>query len=95
MQCSINIKLKIYLISLSRLCYIVIRDVFVESDKNQQRTYAPLMVIYRQKIAIHIPTPCNHKSPLKDFTWDTSVARSREDAVWYIIFWDIQIILWC
>ena len=48
MQCSINIKPKIYLISLSRLCYIVIRDVSVESDKNQQRTYAPLMVIYRQ-----------------------------------------------
>ena len=48
MQCSINIKLKFYLINLSRLCYIVIRDVFVESDKNQQRTYATLMVIYRQ-----------------------------------------------
>ena len=36
MQCSINIKLKIYLISLSRVCFIVIRDVFVESDKKTE-----------------------------------------------------------
>ena len=41
MQCSINIKLKIYLISFSRIYCIVIRDVFVESNKNNRKHMPP------------------------------------------------------
>ena len=59
------------------LC-IVIRDLFVESEK-KTKNISPLDGDIKHYITIHIPKPINYKS-VNNFTWDASIVRPREDA---------------
>ena len=54
------------------LC-IVIRDLFVESEKNNNKEHI------KHNLAIHVSKPINYKS-VKNFTRDASRVRPREDA---------------
>ena len=60
------------------LC-IVIRDLFVESEKKKKKNISPLDGDIKHYIAIHVPKPINYKS-VNNFTWDASRVRPREDA---------------
>ena len=60
------------------LC-IVIRDLFVESEKTTTKNVSLLDGDIKHYRAIHIPKSINYKS-VNSFTWDASIVRPREDA---------------